>query len=53
MGLFPSAASFTYVMEEDGSLVGDEDMADIIESGEKIGTVMILQNNEVWRMGKQ
>ena len=35
-------------MEEDGFLIADEDMADIIQAGDKIGTVMILQNNEEW-----
>ena len=35
-------------MEEDGFLIADKDMADIIQAGDKIGTVMILQNNEVW-----
>ena len=45
--MFPSAISFRYVMEEDGFLIADKDMADIIQAGDKIGTVMILQNNEV------
>ena len=31
-----------------GCLIADEGMADIMQAGEKISTVTILQNNEVW-----
>jgi len=47
--VFPSATTFSCVLEEDGSMVSDEVLDDIIESRENIGTLMILQNTEAWR----
>jgi hypothetical protein len=36
-------------MEADSCFIADEDMAEIIQPGEKIGTIMMLQTGEVWQ----
>lgn len=39
------------VLDEDGSEISAETMDEIIQCGESIGTVMILQQNEIWYQG--
>jgi len=41
-------AEFQVVMDDDGSSLSSEVLSDIIEEGERIGTLMILLPSEIW-----
>jgi len=46
-----SVSHFTVVVEDDGSSVCDEVLTAIIEDGESLGTLMILNNSQNWTRG--
>ena len=46
-----SVQQFTVVVEDDGSCVCDEVLTAIIEEGERLGPLMILNNSEKWTRG--
>jgi len=43
-----SVASFTLVLEDDGSSVPDDVITSLITDNEKIGTLMVLQPGQLW-----
>ena len=42
---------FRIVFEDDGSSVSEEVLAAILEDGERVGTLMVLQPSETWTKG--
>ena len=42
---------FRIVLEDDGSSVSEEVQAAILEDGERVGTMMVLQPSETWTKG--
>lgn len=44
-------SDFQMVLEEDGAAVSSEVLADIIEEGESLGLLMLLQPGESWTKG--
>lgn len=42
---------YRLVLEDDGSSVSEEVLAAILEDGEKVGTLMVLQPSETWAKG--
>jgi hypothetical protein len=43
--------SFSVVLEEDGSVLSDELLADIISGGIQVGVLMLLRQSESWVEG--
>jgi hypothetical protein len=49
--LLAHQGNFRFELEDDGSLIDDDVMSPIIEANEKIGTLMLLREGEVWSPG--
>jgi hypothetical protein len=51
--LFNYSGIFTFVLEEDGSVLDGDVLDAVFDNSEKIGSVMALQSNEQWTPCKQ
>jgi len=51
--MFSLHGDFRYVLEEDGSEVAQDVLEAIVESNEKVGVMMVLNDGEEWSPGEK